>query len=188
MRGLEAAAGEADQAEARLIAAAQADARAFEPLYERHYDAIYRYCYVRLGERQAAEDAAAEVFLKALARLRQFRGGIFVAWLYTIARHVLIDLYHRARPVSSLDEIETLQPADPGPDAAAAESRALRAALGELSDDQRAVLELQLAGWSGPEIAAALGRSQAAVRMLRYRAIEDLRGILVETAAGEAGR
>ncbi len=183
----EAVQADATAVEQRLIAAAQADPRAFGPLYERHYDAVFRYCYVRLGDRQAAEDAAAEVFLKALARLRQFRGGVFAAWLYTIARHILVDLYHDSRRTASWDEVETVGGAAAGPEAAA-ESRALRAALAALSEDRRTVLELQLAGWSGPEIAAALGRSQEAIRMLRYRAVEDLRRILADVSVGECRR
>ncbi len=52
----------------------------------------------------------------------------------------------------------------------------------ELPPEQRAAVELQLAGWSGEQIAAALGRSPAAVKMLRFRALQRLRTALVPTA------
>ena len=51
----------------------------------------------------------------------------------------------------------------------------LRAALATLSDEQRAAVELRLAGWSGEQIGAVLGRSPDAVKMLRSRAIGRLR-------------
>jgi RNA polymerase sigma-70 factor, ECF subfamily len=56
----------------------------------------------------------------------------------------------------------------------------LRAALATLPDEQRAAVELQLAGWPGEQIAAALDRSPEAVRMLRHRAITRLRTFLAD--------
>jgi RNA polymerase sigma-70 factor (ECF subfamily) len=180
------AAEAADDATVRaLVAAAQADPRAFAPLYERYHDVIYRYCYTRLGDRQAAEDATAETFLKAFANLQHFRPGIFLAWLYTIARHAVADAYRRGRRTESWDEQEQDEGAPPASAPAVVdtgreplERLALQSALEQLPEDQRAVLELQLSGWSGPEIAAALGKSAAAVKMLRFRAMERLRQLL----------
>ncbi len=57
----------------------------------------------------------------------------------------------------------------------------IRTALRGLPEDQRAVLELQLAGWSSEQIGAALGKSPSAIRMTRARAIKQLRGSLIET-------
>ena len=59
----------------------------------------------------------------------------------------------------------------------------LGAALQTLPADQRAVLELQLADLSPQEIAAALGRSPNAVRILRFRAFQRLRPLLADPAA-----
>ncbi|MGH2551154.1 MAG: RNA polymerase sigma factor [Thermomicrobiales bacterium] len=58
------------------------------------------------------------------------------------------------------------------------ERRSLHAALSLLTDDQRQVVELRLAGLTGPEIAEIVERSHAAVKMLQLRAIERLRQIL----------
>lgn len=63
--------------EATLVAAAQADPAAFAVLYGRHVAAIHGFCYRRLGTREAAEDATAQDFTKALANLGGFRGGSF---------------------------------------------------------------------------------------------------------------
>jgi len=73
----------------------------------------------------------------------------------------------------------------PGPEDAAlarAEGEALRRALGQLTAEQRLAVELQLAGWSGPEIAAVLGKSPQAVKMLRFRALQRLRACLSQSA------
>ncbi len=169
-----------ETADRALVAAAQADPRAFGPLYERYHAAIYRYCYTRTGHRQAAEDATAETFLKAFANLQHFRPGVFLAWLYTIARHVIADGYRKQRDAEPWDEQARGElTADPTEDGLEPVDRlTLRGALDRLPDEQRAVLELQLSGWSGPEIAAALGKSSAAVKMLRFRAMDRLRQLL----------
>jgi len=157
-----------------LIAAARTDPREFTPLYERYVDRVYRYCYIQLGNHAAAEDATSEVFLKALAGLGGFRGGNVAAWILRIARNAVIDVHRRRRPSASIDVVGELPDPAPTPEGAVlagAELRALRAALAALPDDQRAAVALQLAGWSGEQIAAALDRSPAAVYMLRTRAL-----------------
>lgn len=174
-----------------LVIAARADPRAFTALYERHCDAVYRYCHVRLGSRELAEDATSETFLKALAGLATYRTtdhpggreGSFVAWLFGIARNVVVDQHRRRRPTSPIDAAG--DPADPGltPEEQAlarAEGERLRAAMRALTSEQRAVLDLQLAGLTGEEIARALGKSPGAVKMLRFRAVERLREHLTE--------
>ena len=163
--------------DAALVAAAQAEPEQFALLYERYVGPIYRYCYVQLGSRAAAEDATSEVFMKAFAALPRFRGGSVPGWLLRIARNTVIDAYRRRRPVQALEDADDVAVSAPTPEDAAvanAERRALRAALAELPDPQRSAVVLQLASWSGEQIAAALGKSPAAVYMLRVRALARL--------------
>ena len=164
--------------DAELVAAARADPRAFASLYERHVGPIYRYCQVRLDSREAAEDATSEVFLRALAALGGYRDGHFVAWLFRIARNVTVDVARRQRPTAPLAALDDPPDRGPTPEGVALareQATELRAALATLSDEQRAAVELRLAGWSGEQIGAVLGRSPDAVKMLRSRAIGRLR-------------
>ncbi|HUG15746.1 MAG TPA: sigma-70 family RNA polymerase sigma factor [Thermomicrobiales bacterium] len=166
-----------------LAAAARRDPAAFDALYERYAGPIYRFCYVRLGSREAAEDAAGAVFLKALGAIERYRAGNFAGWLYRIAANTVVDARRASRPTVAIDAIaEPLDPS-PRPDAATLQlldSEELRDALATLPDDQRAAVELQLAGWTGERIATALRRSPEAVRMLRHRALTRLRVLLAE--------
>ncbi len=168
-----------EQDDKELVAAAQVDPCAFGPLYERYVGPIYRYCYIRLGDHEAAEDATSEVFTKALAGLNGYRDGVFIAWLFRIASNVIIDAYrrrsHQTYPIEDASDI-----ADTAltPEAAAvtqAEQAALRTAIAALPVEYRTVLELQLAGWKGEQIASALDKTYAAVKMLRWRALARLR-------------
>src|SRR5690349_19047145 len=79
--------------EAKLVAAAQVDPRAFLPLYDRYYRPLYRFCYVRLGTVYAAEDATHDVFVHALRGLAGYRGEGFAAWLFRIAQNVVAGAY-----------------------------------------------------------------------------------------------
>ncbi len=176
--------------DADLVARARADRQAFAPLYTRYVDMVYRYCYRRLGSREAAEDATSEVFYKALAALHGYRDGSFPAWLMVIAHHVVIDDFRQRRPEEplGLDREPPDEAATPEDMVLASEEhRSLRALLTHLPEDQRRVLELRLAGLTGPEIATVLGRSLGSVKMLQLRALERLRALLsVPTDAEEA--
>jgi RNA polymerase sigma-70 factor (ECF subfamily) len=80
-----------DRDDDALVARAREDRRAFAPLYERYFDAVYRYCYHRLGNWTDAEDATSLVFANALGALPRFRdhAGSFRSWLFTIAHNVV---------------------------------------------------------------------------------------------------
>jgi RNA polymerase sigma-70 factor (ECF subfamily) len=153
-----------------LVAAARVDREAFRALYERYANQVYRFCYLRLGSREAAEDAVSETFLKALAGLGNYRGGVFAGWLFRIAGEV-------ADPARQPEDAVVVR----------SEVRALRLGLQHLPGDQRAMLELQLADLSTEEIAAALGRSPNAVRHLRSRAQANLRSILNDGMQAQRG-
>lgn len=164
-----------------LIGQAQCDRVLFTAIYQRYVTQVYLYCHIRLGSREAAEDATSEVFLKALAGLDSFRGGAVAAWLFRIAHNVVIDAYRKRHPAATMEEAEMLT--DPTPSAEEQlidedTHEDIRAAIEMLPADQRTVLELQFSGWSGAQIAEALSRSPGAVRMLRLRAVERLREII----------
>ncbi len=174
--------------EAALVLAAQADPRAFVPLYQRYLKPVYRYCFVRLNNREAAEDATSQVFVKALANLHGFRGGSFVAWLFRITRNVVVDAYRARTSSVPLDSIP--EEIDPSPTAQEQvelriERQALQAALECLSEHQRTVVELTLAGWSGEAIGLALNKTPAAIKMERCRALKQVRDYIARDHSTE---
>lgn len=181
----------AEQREAsdeELVRNAQDDRAAFVALYRRYADSIYRYCWRRVETREAAEDFTAQVFLKALAALPNFRAGSFRAWLFAIAHNVLTDGYRTRRDHEPLDTAVRLRAVTPDPETAALHDetrRELRAALNSLLDEQRNVVELRLAGLTAAEIAEALNRSLPSVKSSQYRAFARLRRALTESNLGE---
>ena len=75
-----------------------------QPNLEEQYDKIYRYCYVKLGNRELAEDLTQETFLKSLESERFLAGGCPLAFLYTVARNLCIDEYRRKKPQQMEEE------------------------------------------------------------------------------------
>lgn len=68
------------------------DVQAYTLIIRHFQRPIYLYCYYLLGSREEAEDAAQDIFIKALERIRQYSVKVsFSAWLYRIARNHCID-------------------------------------------------------------------------------------------------
>ena len=80
-----------------MVQAARSDREAFDALYRRYVDQVYRYCYSRVGHQADAEDLTDQTFLAALQRLPDYDGREeFAAWLFGIARHKCADYHRRA--------------------------------------------------------------------------------------------
>jgi RNA polymerase sigma-70 factor (ECF subfamily) len=164
----------------RLAALARDDPDQFAILYERYADAVFRYALRMLREREAALDATSRVFIRALTALPSYRSKhsrSFRSWLFTIAHNTIVDAGQRRRdhlPLEPLDAAERLREPSRGPEetAIAADERArLIAALERLPASQCEVIELRLAGLTGPEIAEATGTTLSAPYEQRVNAI-----------------
>ena len=158
-----------------LIEAAQADPARFAELYDRHVDRVYAYVSRRTGSRTVAEDITSAVFEQALTHLPRFewRGVPFAAWLFRMAANALADHWKRQGrdahdpPDDVPDEREHLE----------LERRvALFQLVDRLPDAQRQVIHMRFVeGRSIREVAAALDRSEGAVKQLQLRALDALR-------------
>ncbi|HEY7033604.1 MAG TPA: sigma-70 family RNA polymerase sigma factor [Thermomicrobiales bacterium] len=177
--------------EAVVVALAKVDRRAFEPLYRRYLGPIFGYCYHRLGNAQAAEDATQQVFTHALAQLHTCRDESFRGWLYAIAHNVTANLVRSWRPSASLEFAFDLSddgasPEDMAIDAESA--RRLGELLAQLTPEQREVIELRFGGVSIRETARLLGKSEGAIKQVQFRATTRLRSLMGLDPQGEEGR
>ena len=145
--------------------------------------ALYRYVYYRVGNRQEAEDITETVFLRAWQALPRFRkeNVALTAWLYRIGHNAVIDHYRASKRHTALDGTVALK-GDPLPDVVAAEeAESLRVAVASLPEEQSQVLVLRFVEDLGhDEVAAVLGKSAGACRMIQHRALHALSRILGE--------
>jgi RNA polymerase sigma-70 factor, ECF subfamily len=84
--------------------AANGDLDAFNQLVLRYQNLAYSHAYTLLGDRDSAEDAAQEGFIKAFQAMSGFRGGSFRSWLLKIVTNSAYDLLRRSyrHPTQSL--------------------------------------------------------------------------------------
>lgn len=185
-RGAEPEPAADELAEAELVARAHAgDADALDTLAARVRDPLLRACLYRLGDWDAAEEAAQEALLRAFVKLATYdpRGaGSFRAWVIRIAHNEAIDQGRRRtrRPdATPMPEQPTWPTCEPSPESQAIardELVRLAARVQRLPEKQRRVIELLFSGLSHREIAARTGETEANVRQLKGRALDALQG------------
>jgi len=166
--------------------AQQRDHEAFAQLYEEHFDRIYRYITLRIGDEMEAEDLTQQVFLNALRSISSFRwkGIPFSAWLFRIARNQAVDyLRKKKRTAAPLDE--SLASSGDSPQLAAERKldiERLLSATKQLTEAQREVISLRFTSeLSIAQVAEVMGKSQGAVKALQHSAIVALRKALSVT-------
>lgn len=170
-----------------LVTAAKHALPAFEHLYRRYVNDVYRFCLHRLDSPEDAADATSMVFTRALAGIKSCQSNSFRPWLFAIARNVVTDHYRGSRPTDVLDETVEIVDRSSGPEELAISGdlrRTLAAAMRSLTEEQRSIIELRLAGMRANEIAAILGKSRNAIDQMQYRAIARLRTLLNSPVLG----
>ena len=154
---------------------------ALEELYLLHFDRIYSYLHLSVGNRHDAEDLTTQTFLRMLEAINRFRWREvpFSAWLFRIAHNLAMDHFRANRRVQPEEE----PPEPPGSEESSAEDQAFRLLghagmvelIEKLSPEQRQVLTLKfLYGFANIEVASILGKSEGAVKSLQHRALASL--------------
>jgi RNA polymerase sigma factor (sigma-70 family) len=165
--------------DAALVQAARCDPAAFAALYRHYVTPIYRYLFSRLGNSADAQDLTAQVFAEALERLPGYRErGSFAAWLFTIAHHRVADHYRRQRSHLPLNDALDGPDEDSDPLAGLVRKQAIQRLaelVAHLNEDQQELLRLRFAaGLTYGQMAAVVGRSEAAVKMAVHRLLQRL--------------
>jgi RNA polymerase sigma-70 factor (ECF subfamily) len=177
----------------RLVAGALAGERgAMDTLLRILRPLVVRYCRSRLGgyDRVNAtpDDVAQEVCLAVLRALPTYQdqGRPFLAFVYGIAQHKVVDAHRSAGRDRSdpVDELPEEQDVRDGPEQHAlnlSDSHDMASLLAELPEKQREVLRLRVVvGLSAEETAEAVGSTAGAVRVAQHRALTRLRQLIVE--------
>jgi RNA polymerase sigma factor (sigma-70 family) len=160
---------------------AQTSQQIVTDLYTEYASRIYWYCYLRLGNREDAEDAASLTFAKAFSSLSSCRNDRYRAWIFSVARNVVTDIFRNRRLETPIETAWHVRDPKPTPEEIVLRQEGhdrARSLLARLSEAQRQVVEFRLAGLSGAEIAEALGRTHIWVRVTQLRAYRRLADLL----------
>jgi RNA polymerase sigma factor (sigma-70 family) len=162
-------------------AASSGDREAFAEIYRRYADRIHTMCIHLTGDRDSGADVCSDVFLAAGSRIGQLRDPERLkSWLYAIARHEVFRTTKgksRVMPVEDFDDMTGISVDDDNV-LDEIQDRELTELVGQasngLDESDRVVLEFELGGLGGDEMALALGGSVAAAHQATHRMRERL--------------
>ena len=173
----------ASTADVRLLVerAQQGDREALEELYLMHFDRIYSYLHMSVGNRHDAEDLTTQTFMKMLESIKRFRwrSAPFSAWLFRIAHNLAMDHFRASRRWQPEEEVpEPVGDAEPSAEAAALQTigrESMLELIENLSLEQQQVLMLKfLFNFSNGEAGTVLGKTEGAAKSLQHRALASL--------------
>jgi RNA polymerase sigma-70 factor (ECF subfamily) len=162
-----------------------------DTVYRAHARAIYGFIYVKVGNREAAEDLTSEVFLRAVSHLDPTREErSILAWLYRVATNLINDYWrsHHGAQVIELDEARLQRAVPPPPDVVRQEETTRRAVhiLQQLPNNYGLVLRCRLLdGMSVAETARHMNTSEANVKVMQHRALKYASKFQPDGPAGE---
>jgi RNA polymerase sigma-70 factor (ECF subfamily) len=159
----------------------QGEREALEELYLLHFDRIYSYLHMSVGNRHDAEDLTTQTFLKMLESINKFRwqSAPFSAWLFRIAHNLAMDHFRANRRWQPEEEV----PEPEGSECDSAEMEAMHSIgrksmmelIETLSSEQQQVLTLKFVfNFSNAEAATILEKTEGAVKSLQHRALVSL--------------
>src|SRR5882724_11610205 len=157
------------------------DRAALEELYLIHFDRIYSYLHVSVGNKHDAEDLTTQTFLKMLEKIGRFRwqSAPFSAWLFRIAHNLSMDHFRSRRRWQPEEEV----PEPHGSEEPSAELEAMQSIgrqsmmelIETLSSEQQQVLTLKFVfNFPNADVAKILGKTEGAIKSLQHRALASL--------------
>lgn len=167
-----------------VLRAIEKDAQAFADLYDRHVVRVYRHIFYLVNDATQAEDLTAQTFLKAWEAIGRYKekGAPIIAWLLRIGHNLTVSYLRSKRDHGVLEETLIDQKLHRNPEEALEQSTdedSVRDAILRLRDEQRQVIILRFVEeLDYREVAAVIGKSVPAVRVIQHRALGNLRKIM----------
>ena len=166
--------------------AKKGDTKAIGDLYLAHHEQTYRYIYAKVFDPALAEDLTGEVFIRMVTRLSTYQdtGVPFQAWLYRIARNLIVDHFRKTKRTFTVPlDHEWLQTKADEEPASLLETQLtlerLQHALAQIDSEQAEVIRLRfMVGLPLKEVAKRLGKTEAAIKAMQHRGVVALRVIL----------
>jgi RNA polymerase sigma-70 factor (ECF subfamily) len=170
--------------------AQQGDRDALEELYLIHFDRIYGYLHMSVGNRHDAEDLTTQTFVKMLESIGRFKwqSAPFSAWLFRIAHNLAMDHFRARRRWQPEEEVpEPHGSEEPSAEAVAMHSigrQSMLEMIETLSPEQQQVLTLKFVfNFSNADVATILGKTEGAIKSLQHRALASLQKQVTQKTA-----
>ena len=159
----------------------QGDRAALEELYLLHFDRIYSYLHMSVGNRHDAEYLTTQTYLKMLESIKRFKwqSAPFSAWLFRIAHNLAMDHFRANRRWQPEEDVpEPEGESEPSAEAAALQSigrQSMLELIDGLSAEQQQVLTLKFVfNLPNADVATILDKTEGAIKSLQHRALVSL--------------
>lgn len=171
-----------------VIHSQKGDQDSFGELYDILIQEIYRYVYFKVRPEDAS-DLCAEVFVKAWEHIKSYSpqpGTSFRSWIFRIAHNIVIDYYRKNDQYEDIEQAEAIQ--DTSYEANVEESinhiltlEYVEKGMTQLKEEYRQIILLKfIQDFSNEEISEIMGKSEGAIRIIQYRALQELKKIIKE--------
>jgi RNA polymerase sigma-70 factor (ECF subfamily) len=171
----------ADHVRQLVDRAQQGDRDALEELYLIHFDRIYSYLHMTVGNKHDAEDLTTQTFLKMLESIGKFRwqSAPFSAWLFRIAHNLSMDHFRARRRWQPEEEVpEPIGSEEPSAELEAMQSigrQSMLELIDKLSPEQQQVLTLKFVfNFANADVAKIVDKTEGAIKSLQHRALASL--------------
>lgn len=165
--------------------AKNSDHTAFQALYNIYVTQIYRFVFLKVGQKQDAEDITQHVFVSAWENINSYehRGFPFSSWLYRIASNATVDHFRTHRHTIDIETVsEEYLRDDVGEESkidTALGIETIKEKLKQLEPDQQNVLIMKFVeDKSNKEIAETLQKTEGAIRVIQHRALKQLKTLI----------
>lgn len=175
-----------DKIEEAVNKAQQGDTDSFADIYDAYVDMIYKYVFFKV-DREEALDLTESIFLKVWENLKSYQVGkyYFSSWIFKIAHNMVVDHYKAKKENVSLEEIDLPDESDSNNPVKLTEksisSEILKVAIPKLKKQYQQVILLKyIDDLENDVIAKIMKTSEGNLRILKFRALKELRKILDE--------
>jgi RNA polymerase sigma-70 factor (ECF subfamily) len=158
--------------------------KSIEQLCRATWEDIYKYVYFKVQNKEEAEDITQETYIKAISYIQKndIKINKFVSFLKTVSSNVIKDRWRKDKRYGTIVNIDDINPKEASIEdhtQTMAQRELIETALKLLNEEQRRVIELRiLKGDSVAHTAKVMDKSEGNVRVLQYRALQNLTKIL----------
>lgn len=172
-----------DNEKGLLERAIRGEASAFGLLYDKYQPKLFRFIFLKVSQREEAEDLTHQVFLSAWQNIEMFedQGLPLASWLYKIARNKVIDFYRTKKQIISIDDtpdeiLALTTKSGEGMISDKLEMETIYKTIRRLPSDYQEIILMRFVEELSPkEIAKITGKNHGAVRVLQFRALRQLK-------------
>lgn len=155
-----------------------------EELCTSTWEHVYRFIYYKVQNREEAEDITQETYVKAISHLQKnnIRIERYIGFLKAVSLNVLRDRWRKYKHMGvkvNIEEANLFEAAADDLAEQASQRLLIEKAMKELNEEQRIVIELRIIkGYSAAEAAVLMNKKEGTIRVLQYRALQNLGAIL----------